>query len=263
MFKKLMRSAGATVLAGGLLASGAMVAAPAQAAPVAPSAVSAKLTAALPLGIKGVVANYKAITVSSGGCRYNDFGFQSPWNTGDVVSYSGSSEVYRGKSKIATVKLDSNLRGTVKICPKVNAQRYGAFSVGGTTFKVVLAVRNANNQWDGKTTKTVTWRDNHWAAFTVKGAIDGNLYGKRVGSKKTFTTTLRYFSDKSQKWVSYNAGGAKLQYKSGSSWKNLKSLKFKSGKASYVQRTSKKYSYRVTVPGTAWVNGGTTKSFTL
>lgn len=263
MFKKLMRSAGATVLAGGLLASGALVAAPAQAVPTAPAAVAAATTAAKPFTSTKMATGYKAITVSSKGCRYNDFALLGEWNIGEAVSVSAKTDLYRGSKKVTTIKLDNRMSGTAKLCPKSSSQRFGSYSLGGTTISVVVPVRNANNQWDGHTTKTITWRDNRKASFTMKGAIDGSLYGKRYGSKKTFSAKLRYFSDKSQKWVTYNPSGAKLQYKSGSKWKNLKSLKFKSGKASYVQRSSKKYYYRVYVPAKSYAIGGATRGFKL
>ncbi|MDR2256959.1 MAG: hypothetical protein LBE25_13335 [Arthrobacter sp.] len=268
MLKKILRGAGTLALAGGLVASGAALAAPAQAAVAAPAALTAPAAGpiATPIRVSKVTttADYykgRLITVSSKGCKSNTIAISGDVANGVVgAEYQFSADIYRGSKRVKTVTFKKGTSSyTQAFCPKVSAARYGSFQIKNVRVKGRYQVSNGSihsfNYAVGKNSKT----------FYYKGAIDGSLYGKKAAgsSKRTFTAKLTYFSDKHQKWVKYNPSGAKLQVKSGGKWKTVKSLKFKSGKASYSLRTSSKKSYRLYVPAKSYAIGGTTRSFTI
>lgn len=122
--------------------------------------------------------------------------------------------------------------------------------------------------FDGTTTEIwdiYDWQD--LGTFTTRGslALDSNYddmafksttikikLGARaaISSKRTSKTKVKLsveatsYSTGSEKFTGWNASSAKIQYKSGTTWKTLKTVKLKGGKASYTTTSKAKRTYR-------------------
>ncbi|MCW2749883.1 MAG: hypothetical protein JWR83_993 [Aeromicrobium sp.] len=92
----------------------------------------------------------------------------------------------------------------------------------------------------------------------VRNATQGdNLYIKYVGSRKHKVNAFLQVYRPSANAFAGGIPSVRLQYKSGSTWKPFKTIKLnKYGKASYVWYTSTKRSYRILVPTTLSIQGG-------
>ncbi len=84
---------------------------------------------------------------------------------------------------------------------------------------------------------------------TIKVKLGSRAYvgTARKGSKVTVKASATSWDVKSEKYKAWNAGKATIQYQSGSSWKTLKTVKLKSGAASYSYSTKSTRTYRFVV----------------
>jgi hypothetical protein len=94
---------------------------------------------------------------------------------------------------------------------------------------------------------------------TVKVKLGTKAYvsTKRSGKKVTIKATAKNWDVKSESYKAWNASSAKIQYKSGSTWKTLKSVKLKKGSASYSYKIKSKRTYRFVTGETATRFGAT------
>jgi hypothetical protein len=81
-------------------------------------------------------------------------------------------------------------------------------------------------------------------------------------NKVTVTASSTSYSPTKGTFTAWNAGSAVLQYKSGTTWQTLKSLKLKSGKASYSYTSKARRSYRLVTGETSTRFGATSGSAT-
>ncbi len=95
----------------------------------------------------------------------------------------------------------------------------------------------------------------------VKLGTKGVISSKRSGSKVTLSVTAKGYNVDESGFKSWNHPSATVQYKSGSTWKNLKKVSLKSGKGSYTYTQKSKRTYRLVLAETSR-NWGTTSSST-
>lgn len=286
MFKKLTRTLSVTAVAGALIASGLAAAAPAQAAAVTAAAPAASVPAAKdhaaalpdllttsprptaaswrPLTITGTVTavdRYKdrAVVVGSKGCVALSFGLKGQYGPNATGRYTLTTDIMRGRTKVGTAKFTNTNQGRATICPNKSNQRFGyPWHLGWVKVSAQQYVPATHSyRWVNYTAKVTS------KTFAVKAKLGGKIHGVSKGSKKSFTTKTWYFSDKHQKNVAYNPSGAKLQYKSGKSWKNYRSLKFSKGKSYTTFYRSGSLQWRVYIPRKNWVVGGTTHTIVI
>ncbi|PFG44812.1 hypothetical protein ATJ88_3549 [Isoptericola jiangsuensis] len=167
-------------------------------------------------------------------------------------------DVYRGSTKVASnIGLGYAYSGGKDYTGYITAKN----SWGRGTFKV-KNVRVVHDLYDG--TKQ-TYKDTSYSGgtFYMKSAIDGNLtkYGTVIqvntkGAKKTVKVGVKKYTV-SKAWEPYAGKWVKIQFKKDGVWKTKKTVKLNSkGRATYAFTSSKKYKYRVVVPGTSTVMGG-------
>lgn len=195
----------------------------------------------------------------------------------DVTKYSVSDYVFdRGGCKKETVKVsrsvspdveylslsaDVTFRGSIaswvyfsgdsvstrlQLCP---FEERGAYKIGPT-------------EVSGSTQDGVyfDYLDSTSKTFYVRGKAKAHLKASRSGSKVTLTATAKYFNPKTYDYSRYSPQKAKFQVKSGSKWKTIKTVNFKSGKSSYTFRKPSKATYRVTFSKTSKVTAATSSS---
>lgn len=195
----------------------------------------------------------------------------------DVTKYSVSDYVFsRGGCKKETVKIartvsdeveylslgaDVTYRGSIanwiyfsgdetstrmQLCP---FDERGAYKIGPTEVSGLTR--------DGE---YFEYLDNTSKTFYVRSQAKADLTASRNGSKVTLTATAKYFNPKTFGYSKYSPKKAKFQVKSGSKWKTIKTVNFKSGKSTYTLKKSSKATYRVTFDKTSTVTGATSSS---
>jgi hypothetical protein len=150
----------------------------------------------------------------------------------DYVDYSSSGNTKTAKSTI---------------CPWSNSD-YGTYRIGPSSIWA-----DASRGYD-----YVNRDDFTKGSFNVRAHVKSGLTAKRSGSKVTLTAK-RYSLDK-WGYATYSPKKAKFQVKSGSSWKTLKTVTLKKGKATYTTKTSKKKSYRFVTVKTSTSAASTSKT---
>ena len=76
----------------------------------------------------------------------------------------------------------------------------------------------------------------------------------------TLKVSAKSWDVKSESYKAWSAPSAKIQYKSGSTWKTKKTVKLKKGAASYSYKTSSKRTYRFVVGETGTQFGATSST---
>lgn len=227
----------AVALAGSLLLAGA----PAQAAKK-------------PIDITGFNASDQVISNSN--CRRVKISAKLKKNYIGLtnVGYWLTSSVSRNGGEIDSAWFADTTVDYVQICPSFEG--LGAYKIGPTDISVDYEYVDRDgylsygfsNYWDA-TGKTIY----------LRGKTKSTLTAKRSGKNVTLTTTASVYSPEKYRYAQYNPT-AKLQVKSGTRWKTLKTAKLKSGKATFKLKESKKKTYRVTIPKASWATAVTSKS---
>ena len=81
-----------------------------------------------------------------------------------------------------------------------------------------------------------------------------------AGSRRSGKVGAKNWDPKSEAYPAWNAPTAKIQYKSGSTWKTLKTVKLKNGAASYSYKTKSKRTYRFVIGATSTRFGATSST---
>lgn len=183
--------------------------------------------------------------------------FQKDFNFGDaqaVIARKGD-DVANPSFYFDNKKMTS-ASDRVDICPRDYG--LGVYTVGPAEIWAQYLYKengdtlsNSRSYWD--TTKK---------SFNVRGKTKSTLTAKRSGKKVTLTAKASFFSPEKDRYAQYNPKNAKLQVKSGKTWKTIKTLKLNKGKAAVTLKDSKKKTYRVTVPTASWAVATTTKAVT-
>lgn len=93
-------------------------------------------------------------------------------------------------------------------------------------------------------------------AFYVRGKASASVSAKRSGGTVTLTSTTRRYDAETYSTVNYNPK-VKFQVKSGKTWKTLKTVSAKKGKATFSVKDKSAKSYRVTFDQVSWATGAT------
>lgn len=210
----------------GLIATGAIVSLSAGlvAAPAASSATR-------PVDITGF--SVKDMVFSSSGCKYNYV--TAKGNVASTVDYFfADADVTRKGTLMTGAGFDEETDATrFLICP---GEGLGAYKVGPTNVYGETA-DDSFDYLDG-TTKT----------FYVRAKSIAGISTARKGKYVTVNVSAKYFKPTIDKYSYYSAAGVKIQRKTSSGWKTIKTVNLSKGKASYRYYQSAKASYRAVVP---------------
>ena len=166
------------------------------------------------------------------------------WNVWTDITKSGALEGSASFSSSGNKKTAKSL-----ICPTDNSD-YGTYRIGPSSIWA-----NASSGYN-----YVNRDDFTKGSFNVRAHVKSGLTAKRSGSKVTLTATAKRYSIDKWGYATYSPKKAKFQVKSGSSWKTLKTVTLKKGKATYTTKTSKKKSYRFVTVKTSTSAASTSKT---
>lgn len=154
--------------------------------------------------------------------------------------------------------IKGNSYDKVNVCPDDIGFGLGKYTVGpADVYAEYTYKQNGYNEWS-----YLHYMDYTKKSFYVRGAVKSNLTAKRKGTKVTLSTSASVFAAEKDRWQQYNPKNAKLQVKSGKTWKTVKTLKLNKGKASVTLKDSKKKTYRVTLPKATWAVAKTSNAVT-
>jgi hypothetical protein len=195
----------------------------------------------------------------------------------DVTKFSVSDIVFgQGGCKKTTVKMSRSVDGNVRyvsldadVTSGGYIKNYLFFDEDTSSIRLQMcpfhglgAYKIGPTEVSGLTDdyESFDYVDNTSKTFYVRGQAKTYLKASRSGSKVTLTATAKYFNPDAYGYSKYSPKKAKFQVKSGSKWKTIKTVNFKSGKASYTLRKSSKATYRITFGKTSKVTGATSSS---
>ena len=192
----------------------------------------------------------KNIVVKSSSC-YNTTVTMSHKKSG-VGSWDVTTDITKGGAIPDTVFYSSS--GNTKtaksqICPWSNAD-YGTYRIGPSSIWA-----DASRGYD-----YVSRDDFTKGSFSVRAHVKTGLTAKRKGLKVTLTATAKRYSVDAWGYTTYSPKKAKFQVKSGSSWKTLKTVTLKKGKATHTVKSSKAKSYRFVTATTSTSASSTSKT---
>lgn len=145
----------------------------------------------------------------------------------------------------------------VQVCPPLYG--LGAYTLGAS--KVSASWYGPEDYYGYQPYEYSSYWDETRKTFYVRGKTKSSLTAKRSGSKVTLTAKASVYAPEKYRWAQYNPT-AKLQVKSGKTWKTVKNLKLENGKATVALKDKKKKTYRVTAPQVYWATSTTTKAVT-
>lgn len=124
----------------------------------------------------------------------------------------------------------------------------GKYTIGPTD---VYAFTNRDYSWFDATDYTT-------GALYVRAQSRTQLSASRKGSSVRFTAKAQRYNPDRFDYTAYNPK-AKIQVKSGKSWKTVKTVQLKRGSASATVKSKAKRTYRVTFGQISWATGATSK----
>ena len=166
------------------------------------------------------------------------------WDVSTDITKSGAVVDYVFYSSYGNTKTAKST-----ICPWSNSD-YGTYRIGPSS---IFAAPSRGYTY-------VNRDDFTKGSFNVRAHVKSGLTAKRSGSKVTLTATAKRYSLDKWGYATYSPKKAKFQVKSGSSWKTLKTVTLKKGKATYTTKTSKKKSYRFVTVKTSTSAASTSKT---
>ncbi len=204
------------------------------------------------------ITGYKVsdITVSDSNCR-NLTVTASTKVKSDFVDSFGSIDVTRNGGLVSMLGFEGRkITDRAMICPSFSG--LGTYKVGPAE---IFAEFDYYDSYFGEYWSDYSdYTDNTSKTFYVRGKTKSTLTAKRSGSKVTLTAKAHVYSPEKYRYAQYNAKGAKLQVKSGKTWKTIKTVNLSKGKATVTVKQSKKKTYRLHVPTATWAASTTTKS---
>lgn len=204
------------------------------------------------------ITGYKVsnITVSDSNCR-NLTVTASTKVKSDFVDSFGSIDVTRNGGLVSMLGFEGRkITDRAMICPSFSG--LGTYKVGPAE---IFAEFDYYDSYFGEYWSDYRdYTDNTSKTFYVRGKTKSTLTAKRSGSKVTLTAKAQVYAPDKYRYTQYNAKGAKLQVKSGKTWKTIKTVNLSKGKATITVKQSKKKSYRLHVPTATWAATTTSKS---
>lgn len=190
--------------------------------------------------------------ISSSGCRY----VSAKMTTAKKKDFSWSFEshdVTRG-GDIVTWLSSENGKGLSRmlLCPGLDG--LGTYTVGPAE---IDAAYTTVDRWGYETEEYRHYVDGTKKSFSVRGKSTSSLSSSRKGRTVTLTAKASSYDPAWGGYRKYNPKSAKLQVKSGSTWKTVKTVKLSSGKATVKVTSSATKQYRFTFPKTSTRTGAT------
>lgn len=231
------------------------------------SALSATLVAALvlvstapalaserPIDITGYTV--KDVVVKNGGCV--NLSVKAKTKTqNDYLDSSGTIDVTRGGTLVDWMSLDdTEITDRAYLCPSLDG--VGTYKVGPADITAYYMYWDSYyEEWDYDTR---SYTDYTTTSFNVRGHAKANLSAKRSGGKVTLQASASWYKPSAYQYVAHNPKQAKFQVKSGSTWKTVRTVNFKNGKASVTVNDRKAKQYRVVLPQGNTVTSATSKT---
>lgn len=196
------------------------------------------------------------LIVSSSGCRNITVTATTKVKSDFLDSY-GSVDITRQGGLVDSLSIDGRkITDRAFICPSLSG--LGIYKVGPAD--ISAEYEYYDSYFDDYWSDYSKYTDNTSKTFYIRGNTKSTLTAKRSGSRVTLTAKAQYYAPDKYRYAQYNAQGAKLQVKSGSTWKTIKTVNLSKGKASITIKQSKKKSYRLQVPTATWAAATTSKS---
>lgn len=204
------------------------------------------------------ITGYKVsdITVSDSNCRNLTIAASTKVKS-DFVDSFGSIDVTRNGGLVTMLWFEGRkITDRAMICPSFEG--LGTYKVGSAD--IYAEYEYYDSYFGDYMSDYSSYTDNTSKSFNVRGKAKSTLTAKRSGSKVTLTANAQVYAPEKYRYVPYNAKGAKLQVKSGKTWKTIKTVNLSKGKAIVSIKQSGKKSYRLHVPTATWAATTTTKS---
>lgn len=204
------------------------------------------------------ITGYKVsnITVSDSNCR-NLTVTASTKVKSDFVDSFGSVDVTRNGGLVTMLWFEGRkITDRAMICPSF--QGLGTYKLGSADLNAEY--KYYDSYFEDYMSDYSSYTDNTSKKFYVRGKAKSTLTAKRSGPKVTLTAKATVYSPDKYRYTQYSAKGAKLQVKSGKTWKTLKTVNLSKGKATVTIKQSRKKTYRLHIPTATWASSTTTKS---
>lgn len=204
------------------------------------------------------ITGYKVsnITVSDSNCRNLTVTASTKVNS-DFVDSFGIVDISRGGGVVDSLWFEGrSITDRAMICPSFSG--LGTYKVGPADLSAEYEYYDS--LFESYMSDYNDYTDNTSKKFYVRGKAKSTLTAKRSGSKVILTAKAQVYAPDKYRYTQYNAKGAKLQVKSGKTWKTIKTVNLSKGKATVTIKQSKKKTYRLHVPTATWAASTTTKS---
>lgn len=208
-----------------------------------------------PIDITGYTVSDQVI--SSTKCRYVTVKMTTKKQK-DYASSDIDVDVTKGRDLVDSLWSENGKTlNRLLLCPWTGD--FGKYTVGPAD---VFAEYTYHDRYIGKTTGYRNYLDGTKKSFYVRSKSLASTSATRRGKTVTLKVSAKVFSPSNFGYRAYNAKSAKLQVKSGKSWKTVKTVRLSHGKATATVRTSVKKQYRFTFPKTTTATGATSKVVT-
>ncbi|MFJ6418608.1 hypothetical protein [Paeniglutamicibacter sp. NPDC091659] len=207
-----------------------------------------------PLDITGYQVS--DITVGDSNCRYFTVTASTKVESDFLDSY-GSVEITRKGGNVSSLSFHGRkITSRAFFCPSDSG--LGTYQVGPADLEAEYEY--FDSYFEEYSSDSSYYTDYTSKTFYVRGKAKSSLSAKRSGSKVALTAKAQVYIPEKYRYAQYNAVSAKFQVKSGSSWKTLKSVNLKNGKASVTVKQSKKKTYRLYIPKASWATSTISKA---
>lgn len=191
------------------------------------------------------------VVVSSWDCINTDV--RMTHKKSGIDDWSVDTDVH-GRNGLSTwasfASYSGGTKDRVQICP--SSDGLGKYTLGPSEVR-------AYSYGDYSDYQEIERADHTKGSFYVRGKAYASLSTKRSGKTVTLTSTTKVYSPEDYSKVNYNPK-VKFQVKSGSTWKTIKTVSAKKGKATLKVTSKGKKTYRVTFDQVSWATGATSKT---
>lgn len=206
------------------------------------------------------ITGYKVsdVTVSDSNCRNISISATTTVKS-DFVDSWGTVDVTRNGGLVDALWFEGRkIADRAMICPSFSG--LGVYKVGPADLNAEYEYYDDyyGDYWSDYSDYT----DNTSKKFHVRGKTKSTLTAKRSRSTVTLTAKAQVYSPEKYRYAQYNGVAAKIQVKSGKTWKTVKTVNLKKGQAVVKLKDSKKKTYRLTIPTASWATATTSKSVT-
>lgn len=181
------------------------------------------------------------------------------WGWEEVTDFDAYVGVTKGGEIEDSLYISgSSVRTSLLICPGLSG--LGTYRAGPAD--VVAEYEYYDDDVDDMVTDYANFEDSTSSAFHVRGKAKASLTASRSGRTVTLTARATYYNPQRDRYSAHRARSAKLQVKSGKTWKTLRTVDMKGGKATVKITAKKKAQYRLTFGATDSVAAATSPTVT-